>query len=396
MELLVLVLAQLVRDELQLDAPIYTDCTAALKALTRPERLRYKSKKPNLLLLSAGRKLERAAHVRSHPKRYSKDRSTWNRFMFGNHIADRVCMGDYASVDITAPGARGLTYTMSDVMDLVTEQNVWYWSDLAGKPTLKSYDQLRNSHALEEYLTGRDIRRAMAGLEPKWATRSVRFAAAAADLHMRCRGDLACLCRIAWDQVLHGGNKTKFEMPGDHSCQLCGGIDSAEHWMAQCPGEKAVVNRRSVSAEIEDYIASIPTREVLTRSFAYRLRWVVEEAPGSGMHRMGMYLREVVDAIFQSLGITLLNANDIVLLRKCATQMTKIWIAGVLDDHSLKMTGKKKQSNALYMANLERQRMKKALAAAAARHHREWTDATREANRQAKIHEYFEMERRDL
>lgn len=108
MELLVLVIAQLLREELKLDAPIYTDCKAALSALMRPDKLRYKAKRRDLLLLTAGSKLVRTGHVRSHPEKYVRDKNKWNRYMYGNHIADRVCMGDYKSVNEVAGDVRSL------------------------------------------------------------------------------------------------------------------------------------------------------------------------------------------------------------------------------------------------------------------------------------------------
>ena len=316
--------------------------------------------------------------------------------MFGNHLADRVSLGDYSSVDITAPGAVGLTFTMEEVMELITSRDVWYWAGEDGRPTLKSYDEIRGRHALEEYLLGRDVRRGMVGLERKWATRSVSFAAAAAELHLRSRGDQARLCRIAWDYTMHGGNKTKMELPGDHSCTLCGGVDSAEHWMAQCMSEVATVNRAATGQKVLEYIESIGPPSTLPSQFARTLNWLVNDGPGSGMHRMGMYLRDIVHAIFERLRVTVLSAEEIEELRKHAIRMTRIWIAGVLEDYNHKMTGKKGRVNNIYEANKEKGLKKAALAQATALKSKVQRKLRKQEDRQAKLMEYREMERREL
>ena len=130
-----------------------------------------------------------------------------------------------------------LTFDVREVLQLVTEQPLWFWRTENGDPTLKSFDEIHASHAQKAYLEGRDLRRGMRGLERKWATRTMSFGAEAAELHLRTRGDQARMLRIAWDYTMHGGNQALFGIPGDHSCQQCGSEDSAEHWMGQCTAE---------------------------------------------------------------------------------------------------------------------------------------------------------------
>ena len=195
---------------------------------------------------------------------------------------------------------------------------------------------------------------------------------------------------------MHGGNKTKFEMPGDHACTLCGGVDSAEHWMAQCPASQPVTNRRKTRMRIDDYMATLQRGDGLCLRFARVLYWLVKEAPGSGMHRMGMYLREVVEAVFMRLGITQLAAHQITLLRKCALVMTRIWIGGVLEDYSFKMSGKTNRRNVQYEEAKTKQLLKAKHASEAAKLQRDREKLNEAATRQKRLYDYYAMERRDL
>ena len=317
--------------------------------------------------------------------------------MYGNHLADRVCMGDYQSVDLVAEDVRSLTFTAEEVMELVTALPIWYWANEKGGPTLKNFDDIREAHAQKTYLEGRDIRRAMEGREKKWATRSVVLGAEAAELPLRTRGDQARLVRIAWDYTMHGGTRARYGMAGDNSCQICGGEDSAEHWMAQCPGNWPTANRHATRLRIQAMIDEIPATEALEKEFAESLCWLVEEAPGSGMHRMGLYLRAVVEAVFNRLGVQVLDAATIRQLRKRAVDMTKIWIEGVLCEHCYKQDGKEKlQYNMHFQAMKKRQKEKRNEAEKQAKLRKEKALALAVVKRRDVITEYFQMAKRDI
>ena len=89
LELLAVTTADIVVRKLQLEAVIFLDCTGAIKSLSDKGRLRYLAKKQNLLLLQQSKWLTaKLKHVRSHPERYSKNKTQWTRHMWGNHLAD--------------------------------------------------------------------------------------------------------------------------------------------------------------------------------------------------------------------------------------------------------------------------------------------------------------------
>ena len=95
MEMLALTLADLTIRKLKLDAVIFSDCTSALRTVGDHDKLRYSSKKQNLLLLQQTRWLHsRMRYVRSHPEKYTKNKRVWSRHMWGNHLADRACEMD--------------------------------------------------------------------------------------------------------------------------------------------------------------------------------------------------------------------------------------------------------------------------------------------------------------
>ena len=96
MELLALTTADLLIKKLNLDAVIFSDCTAAMQAIRDKGRLRYLARKQNLILLQQSKWLSsHMTHVRSHPEKYETDQSKWTRHMWGNHLADRSCAMDY-------------------------------------------------------------------------------------------------------------------------------------------------------------------------------------------------------------------------------------------------------------------------------------------------------------
>ena len=81
--------------------------------------------------------------------------------MYRNHIADRVCMGDYKSVDEVAGDVKSLTFDVKEIMMLITERPIWYWATMDGQPTLKNFDDIRAADAERTYLEGRDLRRSI-------------------------------------------------------------------------------------------------------------------------------------------------------------------------------------------------------------------------------------------
>ena len=282
-------------------------------------------------------------------------------------------------------------------MMLITERPIWYWATMDGQPTLKNFDDIRAADAERTYLEGRDLRRSMVGLEPKLASRSMSFGAEAAELHLRTRGDQARMLRIAWDYTMHGGNKAKFRMPGDHSCKLCGREDSAEHWMSQCPASWPSNNRKRVRDKVAAVIATIPMEQRIEREFALALQWLVEEGPGSGMHRMGLYLREVVDALFQHLQITELDGRMIRTLRQTALRMTKVWIEGVVADHCYKKDGNEKKAHNAHFEDMKKRKMKKhQLAVEQHKLRKDKERALATETRGGRITEYYAMATRDL
>ena len=212
MELLALVLAQLVRSKLRLDSAIFSDCEAALKALRDPDALRYQANTSNLILLQTGVELQRAYHVRSHPERYEKDRRKWNRYMYGNYLADRVSVGDYEAADSIAESYKVIKLEAKEVMDMLTTAPIWYWTTADGRPTLRTYEEIRREGSLKGYLRERDEAREERDLDSKWDRRSVKFAADVAHLECRNAGDRTRLVRINWDYYMHGVIVRKFGM----------------------------------------------------------------------------------------------------------------------------------------------------------------------------------------
>ena len=108
----------------------------------------------------------------------------------------------------------------------------------------------------------------------------------------------------------------------------------------KCGAAWPTANRSRTRKKVEASIAQIPTNHTVERDFALALQWLVEEGPGSGMHRMGLYLQEGVEAVFEPLGIQQLDGDMIRTLRQRALVMTKIWIEGVLADKKMERSSR--------------------------------------------------------
>ena len=211
MELLALTTADLLIRKLSIEAVVFSDCTGAMKALGDHGRLRYLSKKHNLLLLQQSRWLTaRMRYVRSHPERYSDNRKMWTRHMWGNHLTDGACEMDRTD-NVDFSDAVYSTYAVDEALSALTHEEVFYWATADGTPTLNNFDQLYDEHLLTTYQRKRDDFRALrTPPEPsKWAgpmRRSCHFACECAETAHRNKGDKARMHRIIWDHFMHGGN----------------------------------------------------------------------------------------------------------------------------------------------------------------------------------------------
>ena len=156
LELLALTTADIVVRKLQLEAVIFSDCTGAIKSLSDKGRLRYLAKKQNLLLLQQSKRLTaKLKYVRSHPERYSKDKTQWTRHMWGNHLADRACVPDLTDFDMLGD-LRSLQCTATQTLQLFTKEDTMYWADREGNPTLSTFESLFDERLQEDYERKRD------------------------------------------------------------------------------------------------------------------------------------------------------------------------------------------------------------------------------------------------
>jgi hypothetical protein len=224
MELLALSVAIKVSEIHKLDVDFYSDCKSAIDAIRNPAKIRYWANKPNLLLLRASSgKAGRVYHVKSHPEKVHKDKSAWTRHMMGNHLADQAAIQDYTSLRLLSEYAptHSLTFTVSESLDMFTQDECWYWVGKTGAPTLKSFMDTALEHSCTKYTTERDEHRRKRGEPPKWTGRSYRHAALCAGLKHRSQGDKARLVRILWDMVYHEGNQKKYDPDSEGLCNLC-------------------------------------------------------------------------------------------------------------------------------------------------------------------------------
>ena len=112
--------------KLKMEAVIFSDCTGAIKAMSDRGRLRYLAKNQNQLLLQQSKLLAtKLKHIKSHPERYSKDKTEWTRHMWGNHLADRACVPDFTELNVLGD-LRLLEYSVDQALQLFTKEDIMY------------------------------------------------------------------------------------------------------------------------------------------------------------------------------------------------------------------------------------------------------------------------------
>ena len=395
MELLALTTADLMIRKLELDAVVFSDCTGALKAIGDTNRLRYLAKKQNLILLQQSKWLaSRMRHVRSHPERYSKNKETWTRHMWGNHLADRSCAADYR--DYGAVGNRHLsTYSVDQVLELYTHTDTLYWANLKGEPTLRCFDEIFDENLLNDYERKRDQFRQqkLPPDPPKWSGtmhRSISFATECAELNTRSQGDKARMLRLIWDHYQHGGNCRKMGL-SEGACNLCNGTDSARHWMNECTHSAAVNSRAATEKAIDEHIATLTDIAPKVELFIKMLAACITSYEDGHMHKLGMVPHARLAEIGHYLGIDTVTEQERIEYHNEALKLGIILMDGVVSDYIVKRSNGKKDAT-LHMAETRRKRtLRKSAKSKHAAEKRKKREKKPKVSKQTRLTDYHDM-----
>ena len=350
-ELTCLTLALLIVEKLGLKASIFTDCSAAMKALSNQDKVRKWSKKTNYVLLNIGAALFANVHkVKAHPEKVEKDRSKWTVHMWGNHIADISASADpskFAEEDfLTGQNIYRIGIPMQEVLYSISMSDGLFWGDEEGNPSLKSYEDCVPAVKSIKYLVKRDKFREDRAEPPKWVGRSLRFAARVKEMTRRTRADAARLLRIGFDWFNHGGNKRKHNRREKGLCELCHLPDSQTHWMMECGNVFCVKIRADTDEKICKYLDSI---DMNLYSFGRLVRRLGNKGDTGAMVQVGLYGEYEMSILAQEFprSYTEIERGE---MEKVALEIGFIWIEGVLRQYVHKLHKGKVSANEEYYA----------------------------------------------
>eukprot|EP01041_Mallomonas_annulata_P042130 gene42130-biopygen6182 len=130
MEYMALAAATAIKNELQAQEPIRTNCQAVVKILTsRHYHLRQKNTAHRALLQYATMYIDQGQclpeHVMGHPERREPNREKWTRDQWGNHLADRAAEGEIGAFTQVAYQ----TITAKQWSGEMTIPGQWYLGD---------------------------------------------------------------------------------------------------------------------------------------------------------------------------------------------------------------------------------------------------------------------------
>jgi len=276
MELVSLYAALVLRAHLTFPIPIYTDSKTSLDQLQSP--LRYADPKSagytfvhmgHVLIDKQGGPIRKVA---AHPEKITRVTGRWNKFMWGNHIADAVASkGPRARLLGTPVGMRTPYIDAIPIQSTVVAESAsvdipFYWSmEPHNHATIRNLNNHHASVSMKRYLSNREMFSADIGRNSSWQDTSAAFAARCWDLAHLPLTNRAASLRIMWDKGMHGGNRSKGAQYTAQQkeflarCTVCATEDSADHWIRRCPHASMMQYRAECLDSVKNYITSIKT-----------------------------------------------------------------------------------------------------------------------------------------
>eukprot|EP01041_Mallomonas_annulata_P042156 gene42156-biopygen7546 len=209
MEHMALAAATAIKNEVQAQEPIRTDCQAVVKILaSRHYHLRQKNTTHRTLLQYATMHIDQGQclpeHVMGHPERREPNREKWTRDQWGNHLADRAAEGDTGAFTQVVYKA----ITAQQLSGELTIPGQWYLGDENAIPDDGELTQHRATARLHrEYLLHRDQHRTGPAI---WQTNTAGLAAQSYGINTQSSiMSRSTFSRLIYDKGWHGGNISK-------------------------------------------------------------------------------------------------------------------------------------------------------------------------------------------
>jgi hypothetical protein len=343
MELLALYAALMLRAYLRHPIPIHTDSKTSVDKLLAPIKAldartagySYALMCHALISKQSGPLLK----VQAHPERRAKP-AEWDLLMWGNHMADAVASkGSGAQLKGIPPGLHRSNLQAVAVPARLIAESVacsipLFWS--VGEPHCfptanNPYPHIAQAQ-LQQYLEARESYSAGLQRNRDWQRVSSSFAARCWRLNALSLKGRAAALRVIWDKGMHGGNRSK----GDHyslsqrsflaRCTVCGGHDSADHWIRRCPHEAMMQYRADCVTAINKFIGQVKI-ELVARVLRKVLKLAVEHTdgyriwtanwPASCQDELDLYIQDACRKVTPAALRTQLASNCPRILHNC-------------------------------------------------------------------------------
>ena len=239
------------------------DCEGVIKGLRMGIKKATKGATDHTVLLddmirSRGLGVPYVKWVKAHPEEY-KTRDKWNDEDWGIFLADKVAGDKIQEIADMGFKVTQHAYKAREIYDGFIGQGAWYWGDEGGQAAgVGSLVSNVLEGQLKKYLGKRDAYRAQRGAAPYWFDHSVEFASVVWNLVGSSVGKRARSIRILFDKHDHGGNRAKGAKGHEHEetamCEICGAVDSQEHWLCECNHPELVLIREEARANVQELI----------------------------------------------------------------------------------------------------------------------------------------------
>lgn len=165
----------------------------------------------------------------------------------------------------------------TEVHEGLLQYGQWSWKDLAsGASSVDNIQAIIRRRRSTEYVRVRDqVWRKNRQCEPYWTLGAPTLLAEIGEFPSRGGGlrgihKLGKRIRYLWDKNWHGGNRGKEDRQegnqvGMENCDLCGEVDSQDHWLLRCSGFGAELLREKVDHKLT---------ELSIRAVQEETRWV--------------------------------------------------------------------------------------------------------------------------
>jgi hypothetical protein len=199
-------------------------------------------------------------HIKGHPERLQPDSSTWTRYQWGNHLADRFCTSpNFEQEAILQQFPQARTYTLqTTIIDRHVESNLPFIIKCNGRPIMQPLMAYAHRNAINRYLTQRTLYHPE---DTRWLHYQLRFSARIWSIPTRHASQNIQSVRIIYDNYLHEANALKHNVSPTivpARCIFCNELPSEGHLAFHCRHQEIRQIRNYLCDQVLSYLRSLP------------------------------------------------------------------------------------------------------------------------------------------